>query len=72
MCAFEHPLLEYGTNYDIVIFYSCLMNDRKTIVWDLMNTLETCGVWYEAKPLDTCGLGYTAKPIIHDNIASNT
>jgi len=48
-CQFERPPPGHGTDYDIAIFYHVgFINNWKTIMWDQMHTLETCGLGYMA------------------------
>ena len=48
-CQLERPPPGHGTDYDIAIFYHVgFINNWKTIMWDQMHTLETCGLGYMA------------------------
>lgn len=59
-CTFERPPPGHGTDYNIAIFYHVgLINNWKTIMWDQMHTLETCGLGYMA---NTMTISYNVDP----------
>jgi hypothetical protein len=69
-CRFEQPLHGIGIAYDIALFYHVGMkNSWKDIVWDQLDTLESCGLGYMASSLTVSyskpdGENYTVDDIV--------